>query len=48
MPKALIYTLAGIILFFTGFSPAQAAVETGQPAPDFEAVDINGDTIKLS
>jgi cytochrome oxidase Cu insertion factor (SCO1/SenC/PrrC family) len=28
--------------------PALAAVEVGQMAPDFEAVDVNGEAFKLS
>jgi peroxiredoxin len=31
-----------------GVSPAMAAVEVGQKAPDFEAVDVEGNAVKLS
>jgi peroxiredoxin len=33
---------------FLFVSPAMAAPAVGQAAPDFEAVDVNGDTFKLS
>lgn len=38
--------VAGVLVFSS--LPVNAAVEIGQPAPDFEAVDTNGNTIKLS
>jgi peroxiredoxin len=39
-----------IFAFFTALTLASAAlaVETGKPAPDFSATDINGKTVKLS
>lgn len=46
MLKHLTYIAAAFALFVV--SPALAAPEIGQPAPDFEAVDIHGEPFKLS
>lgn len=46
MLKSLTYVMAFAILALA--APAQAAPEVGQPAPDFEATDINGNPFKLS
>ncbi|MEZ5918480.1 MAG: redoxin domain-containing protein [Alphaproteobacteria bacterium] len=42
------YSLTGLVLFLVAVLPVHAAVEIGKPAPDFEAVDIDGDTVRLS
>lgn len=39
---------AGVVFLAIGFTQAGAAPAIGQPAPDFEATDSNGKTVKLS
>lgn len=45
--RKLILALA-LVPFALGATPAFAAAEVGQPAPDFTATDIKGNTVKLS
>lgn len=47
MHKIIAYSLAAAVLIFAAL-PVQAAVEIGQPAPEIEAVDTNGNAFKLS
>lgn len=49
MPNKIAYFLAlAAFALIIATLPAKAAVEIGQPAPDFEAVDIQGNPFKLS
>lgn len=45
--RKFVYILAAIILAMA-IAPVQAAPQVGQPAPDFEATDVNGQPVKLS
>ena len=45
--RKLILALA-LVPFALGATPAFAAAEVGQPAPDFTATDIKGNEVKLS
>lgn len=47
MTRIIAYFMAAGILLFAAL-PVNAAVELGEAAPDFEAVDTNGKTFKLS
>ncbi|MCB1721886.1 MAG: thioredoxin family protein [Alphaproteobacteria bacterium] len=47
MSKFLAYGLAAIVLVFAAL-PVNATVEIGQPAPEIEATDTNGNAFKLS
>lgn len=47
MSKIIAYTMAAAVLMFAAM-PVKAAVEIGQPAPEIEAVDTNGNPFKLS
>lgn len=47
MHKIIAYSMAAAVLIFAAL-PVHAAVEIGQPAPEIEAVDTNGNPFKLS
>jgi len=47
MNKLVAYLMAAAIIIFAGL-PVHAAVEIGQPAPEIEATDTNGNPFKLS
>lgn len=47
MSLRIIYALAAFVLLFAAY-PAHAVVTPGQPAPEIEATDINGQPFKLS
>ena len=47
MPRIIAYTIAAAVLIFASI-PVHAAVEIGQPAPEIETTDTNGNVFKLS
>lgn len=48
VPYFMVYALIGLVLFLVTILPVHAAVEIGKPAPDFQAVDVDGDSVRLS
>lgn len=48
MMKSFLITALAALLLMTGAPAAHAALEPGEPAPDFTATDVNGNTVKLS
>lgn len=48
MIKSFLMTIFAALLLITAIPAAQAALEPGQPAPDFTATDVDGKTVKLS